>query len=217
MKFALIGTFYKRYQNTIPLLRKILEDSTQIPDEIWLMCESGKDAEYAREYTNINAEQVIIKVHPTPMTEDGKYAVIPYSNKINWALDHTNADVIVYLDNGSMPHAEKYAVMYNTLVANPSFGAVYCSQKRTGYVEEISSAKEIIKDAYCVLNYTQVMHRKTNDRWVLDMAHAIPDLADAIFWRSLHASIGPFHPVSTGEILDLHHILGPNAEGVDSL
>lgn len=213
MKLALIGTFYKRYENTYKLLHTIFKESSRIPDEVWLMCESAEDARQALDF--VGHEQLIIKVLPTPKTEEGKYSVIPYSNKINWALDHTTADVITYLDNGSFPDPQKYDLMYNYLLDNPTHNVVYCSQERLGYINEFSLAKDVIPDAYCVLNYTQVMHRKTSDRWTLDMAHASPDLADAIFWRSLHASIGDFYPVNSERILDVHYISGPKAEGVE--
>src|SRR6185369_7701901 len=113
------------------------------------------------------------------------------SHKINWALDRTEADLIVYLDNGSLPAPGKFAAM---VPVAESSGAAYCRQLRTGHTPgEYPTVKGAIDDAYCVLNYTQVMHRRTDDRWSLDMRNATPiDIADALFWRELHKSIGPF-------------------------
>ena len=195
MKLCLIGTFYKRYDQSRACVARVLE-STREPDEILLLCETQDDADNLKEF----ADRARIEVVSTPMT-NGKYDVIPYSNKINWGLDHTDADLIVYLDNGSMPHPEKYEIMADALEDN-DWGAVYCTQQRTGFAPMISKADRVVTDPYCVINYTPAMHRKTNVRWTLDMRDAVPDLADAIFWRNLKT---PFYPVGD-EILDVHHM-----------
>lgn len=158
-----------------------------------------------------NPRNLRIDVVGTPRGDNG-YTVIPYSHKINWALDQTQADLIVYLDNGSMPGPDKYRAMAVALEQNPGWGAVYCGQQRTGMNDNIYPALEVVDDAYCALNYTQVMHRKTGDRWPTDMTLADPDLADATFWRKLHASLGPFYPVDG--LHDWHHIDGPKAQGL---
>jgi hypothetical protein len=215
-KLALIGTFYQRRERTEMLLNRVLVESTRPPDEFWLICEEEADASpaYAWQYTQQHPG-LIIHVLPTPLTNAGKYDIIPYSNKINWALDHTDADYIVYLDNNSTPHIQKYALMLSALEQNPEWGAVYCSQNRTGFRVEQWLSDRIVNDAYCVLNYTQVMHKKTADRWDLDMQWADPDLADARFWRSLHSSLGSFHPVLLGEeMLDEHYVPDRKAVGI---
>lgn len=148
---------------------------------------------------------------------DGRYKVIPYSNKINWALARQTGDAILYLDNGSMPHPRKVELMAAALEANPEWGAVYCGQHRTGYLDETYRAgpdATTIANGNGQLNYTQVMHRPTSDRWTLDMAHADPDIADGLFWQSLHRTLGPFHPVGSDLILDEHHMADPKAVGV---
>ena len=206
---AVIGTFYGRHDRTEALVRRVME-STRPPDEFWVMCESDEDARYVPRMWKALHVQVL----PTIM-RDGKYAEIPYSRKINWALDRTRADLIVYLDNGSMPDREKYELMAAALEEHPDWGAVYCGQHRTGHLDVLAHAGDVIEDAYCVLNYTQVMHRRTEDRWTLDMQYAAPmDLADALFWRSLHASLGAFHPVAAGRLLDEHHIESAKAVGL---
>lgn len=151
---------------------------------------------------------------PTPRSQ-GRYQMIPYSLKINLALAGTKADYIAYLDNGSMPHPRKYGLMKQALDENPEWGAVYCTQQRTGYREYLKEARVVEADAYCVLNYTQVMHRRTDARWTTDMIHADPDLADALFWRELHPVLGPFYPVAGDLVLDEHHIEGVKAAGLD--
>lgn len=209
---AVIGTFYQRHENT-PRIAAAIRAQTRQPDELWLMCE-GEDDAAAIEAEDWGSALVNVLVEPTPRAENGRYAVIPYSNKINMALGLTGADYIVYLDNGSLPHPEKYEHMAALLDADPTVGATYCGQHRTGYAEVNAYADGVVADAYCRLNYTQVMHRWTDDRWTLDMAHADPDLADAIFWRSLHASLGAFHPVAPGLLLDEHHIPSEKAAGI---
>jgi hypothetical protein len=228
-KLAVIGTFYKRYERTDMLLRRVLVESTRPPDEFFMVCEEEADAEIAFEWAR-RYENLIIKILPTPRTSDNRYAIVPYSNKINWALDNTTCDHIVYLDNNSMPHPEKYRLMSEALDEHPEWGAVYCSQHRTGY-RDVKVLYEIpIPDAFCVLNYTQVMHRITGDRWSLDMTHADPqDLVDARFWQSLHATYrttspfnsysnfdtGAFYPVLLGEeMLDEHYMETMKAAGL---
>lgn len=226
MRLAVIGTFYGRHENAFPLMHRLFVDATRKPDEAWLMCEGHADAsalgnamvDLAREglidprrYPP-DGTQILVKM--TPKDENGRYSTIPYSNKINWALDRVQADAVVYLDNGSMPGPQKYEVMLAALEQNPDWGAVYCTQKRTGFNPEVSYAEEVVPDAFCRLNYTQVMHRVTEDRWPTDMRHANPDLADGLFWRSLHESLGPFHPAGGRRIHDDHHIPSPSAVGV---
>lgn len=217
MKLALIGTFYRRWERTELLLRRVYLESTRPPDEFWLMCEDWQDATAAQEALDrigIDPPGLEIYEWPTPRSGDS-YAVIPYSNKINRALDLTTADAIVYLDNGSTPHPRKYELMLEQLEANPDYGAVYCSYNCTGFKPYTWEADHVIQDAYCKLNYTQVMHRPTEDRWTLDMEYAKPyDLADALFWRALHRTLGPFYPVPSDDWLDEHHIEGFQAVGL---
>jgi hypothetical protein len=214
VKLAAIATLYGRHDKTLPLLEQVL-NSSRVPDELWLMCEGVDDAKAAIWALNkLGHRGAAVTVLETNLTPMGTYAIIPYSNKINWALDRTKADAVVYIDNGSMPSREKYGAMLKALEENPSWGAVYCSQERSGYDAKTQWADSVVENAYAVLNYTQVMHRVTNDRWTTNMSHADPDLADALFWRDLHKSIGPFHPVDTNTIHDWHHINSQKAEGV---
>jgi hypothetical protein len=215
-KVGVIGTFYGRHEASLPLLRRLYQESSRRPDECWLMCESDEDRSYLERAANeLGRWQpgLRIVVEPTPR-RDGKYLVIPYSNKINWALEHIGTDYVVYLDNGSMPHPDKYRVMADALDAHPEWGAVYCAQRRTGLHDTVSEANEVVGDGFCAVNYTQVMHRRTPDRWLTDMQYANPDLADGHFWRALHVTLGEFHPVGPSLILDEHHIPSAHAEGV---
>lgn len=216
---AVIGTFYKRHENTGRLFQRVLYDSTRKPDEFWVMCEGEDDVHVAQEVWgawDYWLTETHIEHLPTPRDESGHYTVIPYSNKINWALDRTEADYIVFLDNNSMPHENKYQIMVDALDAHPEWGAVYCTQHRTGFQDVVYTAAGAVDDAYCKLNYTQVMFRRNSARWSLDMGHASPnDVADGIFWRSLHAIFGPFYPVAPREVLDTHHIESLKAVGVE--
>jgi hypothetical protein len=219
VKLAVIGTFYGRHENTFPLLHRLLVDGTRKPDEAWLMCEGHDDVAaielalddlYEMELIDGPIPGVRIISLQTPKV-GGRYAVIPYSRKINWALDASQADAFVYLDNNSMPGPDKYAVMAQALEQHPEYGAVYCTQKRTGFNETVFYAEEPVYDAFCVLNYTQVMHRRTDQRWTMDMRWADPDLADGLFWRQLHDKLGPFFPAGGKTIQDWHHIPSPAA------
>jgi hypothetical protein len=212
VRLALIGTFYRRWDRDRDILWALRQQERQA-DEHWLICEDALDA---REL--IDAMYVVSYIPPglrlvtLPTPTDGQgYTVIPYSHKINWVLDRSEADAFAYLDNGSLPATGKYAAMAAGLEEHP---AVYVGQHRTGKDDAEHRADRIVEDAYCILNYTQVAHRRTADRWPLDMALAQPyDLADATFWRSLHESLGAFHPVGAG-ILDEHRIDGYAAVGL---
>lgn len=218
MKFAVIATFHQRHDKTFPLMHRLFVDGTATPDEAWIMCETADDRDnvfeafqelYDMELIDRLPDGLNVVHYPTPRKANGDYAVIPYSNKINAALDASQADHIVYLDNNSIPGPDKYRVMHEALCSHPDWGAVYCTQKRTGFSDVTHHARDVIHDGYCQVNYTQVMHRRTGDRWTLDMRHANPDLADALFWRSLHASIGSFYPAGGDTIHDDHHIPHP--------
>lgn len=223
LRLTVVGTFFERYENSLPLLKRLYVDSTRKPDEALLMCETSMDSEALdRAYETLYDLELLdgwpdgLKIiHcPTPRREGGRYEVIPYANKINHALGVCTGDAVVYLDNGSDPKPGKYQAMIEGLEVNPEWGATYCTQKRTGMHEMISEAAIPIEDAFCNLNYTQVCHRLTGDRWPLDMALANPDLADGHFWRSLHVTLGAFYPVGGPEVLDEHHIPGASAVGV---
>jgi hypothetical protein len=210
LKLAVIMTLHNRHDKTLPLLDRVL-NSTKSPDEIWIMCEDEDDLFVAEEsLLELGRDDIKPILCKTPMDGD-RYALIPYSNKINYVLDNTDADAIVYVDNGSMPSERKFEIMLRALEENPEWPSVYCSQKRTGYREETHGANDVVADGYGVLNYTQVMHRATDVRWTTDMRNANPDLADAIFWREIG---GPFYPVDGENVHDVHHMSSAAAEGV---
>lgn len=218
LSLAVIGTFYGRHENSLPLMHRLFVDSTRKPDEAWLMCETMEDVDTIGYALSELYEMELLDTRPgnlrlceTPRLDNGSYAVLPYANKINVALDESEADLVVYLDNNSMPSPYKFEAMAKVLEAHPDWGAVYCTQKRTGFNETIFYADNPVEDGYCALNYTQVMHRRTNDRWPTDMDLADPDLADGVFWRTLHASLGPFFPAGGSEVHDEHHIPSPKA------
>jgi spore maturation protein CgeD len=134
---------------------------------------------------------------PTPRDEWGVYEVIPYSLKINYALDRTRADYVTYLTDDSLPEPGKYEAMVKALDENPEWGAVYVGQRRNGSEHR---AGGIVEDAFAKLDHTQVCHRLTADRWPLNPSFM--RLGDAHFWRALHVSLGAFYPIP-GPILDV--------------
>lgn len=223
MRLAVVGTFHGRYENTFPLLHRLLIDGTRKPDELWLMCEDEADVTAVqkalfdlRELDLLHGRPECLRVIqlPTPRSPNGRYQVIPYSYKINYALEHSEADLFVYLDNGSMPGPDKYRVMAEALEEHPDWGGVYVTQQRTGFQPMIAPADVVCEDGFCALNYTQVMHRRTPERWTLDMVHANPDMADGLFWRQLHPLLGPFWPVGGETVHDTHHMESATAVGI---
>lgn len=217
LSVAAIVPLYQRHEKTFPLLHRLLVDSTRRPDEVWLMCEGLDDVDNTAKALSELHELELIELLPPGV--DLRYCpttkpVIPYSNKINEALDLSDADAFVYVDNGSMPSPYKFELMAGALERHPDWGAVYVTQKRTGFQPTVCEATDVVPDAFCFLNFTQVMHRRTESRWPLDLRFADPDIADALFWRSLHAEFGAFHPVGGTEIHDTHHIPSPAANGL---
>lgn len=215
---AVIGAFAGRRGNTLPLLRRVMVESTRPPDEFWVVCEERADARAAWQAVydlfKETPDPVRVVELPTPRTGN-RYDIIPYSNKINFALDNSDADMFVYLDNGSMPHPEKYELMSRELERNPDMDMVYCAQRRTGYRVESHDPGIPLDSGFCVLNFTQVMHRPVQARWTLDMQYADPDLADALFWQAIRAEFGTqFFPVSHGKVLDEHDMPSPAAQGL---
>lgn len=191
MSLAVIATFHRRWDKWPALLERVMVESTRPPDELYVVVEDGED--YA--HLDCPDSRVIVHILPTPTRDDGKWTEIPYSRKINWALDRTDCDLIAYLTDDSLPHPDKYEVMASVLESHIEYGAVFCQQD---YDLGIRGGSEPIEDAYCVLDHTQVMHRLTEDRWPTE----IRDIrtGDAIFWRRLHERVGPFYPVP--EVLD---------------
>lgn len=207
----MIGTFHQRHHRN-PEIIAALASQTRKADEHWILCETDDDTRaFAEAYLEPESlPNLRLVTLPTPRTDAG-YSVIPYSHKINWALDRTDADAIVYLDNGSTPDHEKFEVMTDALKDR---AVVYCGQRRTGIDDMELRADRVVENAYCYLNYTQVMHRRTADRWPLAMELATPtDLADAVFWTSLHQSLGAFYPAGD-RVLDTHHIESRKASGL---
>ncbi len=146
---------------------------------------------------------------PTPQTGE-RYDVIPYSHKINWVLDRTKADAVVYLDNGSMPAPEKYEVMLAAM--GGGIEAVYCTQQFTGFSTGMRGLEGPMEQPSGRLNFTQVMHTPGPERWTLDMKWANPDLADGMFFLDLIPRVGRIHPAGKpGVPLDFHHIPSPAA------
>lgn len=195
-RIAVIATFYgPRGAAATRPSRAALRAQTRPPDETWVLVEDvPREDRLLGRWAGSTHHRLI----PTPRNERGDYAVIPYSHKINVALDRTDCDYIVYLTDDSLPHPDKLRIMADALDANPEWGAVYCGQDRNGTG---NPAHDPRSDAYCVLDHTQVMHRLTADRWPTDIS--LMRLGDANFWRALHASIGVFYPVAGELLLDV--------------
>lgn len=192
---AVIVTAYaERGAKALPGILRALDRSTRRPDEVWLMTE------------DIPPEPGLIDL-PTPRDEDGRYAVIPYSLKINFALDRVTTDYVGYVTDDSLPDEHKYERLVAALDANPEWGVVFSSQLRNGAV--VNAANRVVADAVCVVDHTQVVHRRSEDRWPLDVGEI--RMGDAAFWRSLHARFGSFYGV--GDALD---IVNQTPEGISA-
>lgn len=205
MRLAIIAPWYERRDRTAALMERVLHESSRRPDLLWVIGETPADVDVAQEFYRDNGmTEVRFDVLATPRSGTG-YEVIPHANKINWALSQLDGECVGYLDNLSMPAVDKYERMMRALEEHPDWGAVYCGQESSGRnFGGLAYAIDPIADAYCVLNYTQVIHRDTQRRWPLDMAYA--NLGEALLWRELHQDVGAFHPVGP-EPLDGHEFV----------
>lgn len=197
-RLAVIAPWTGRHANTLPILRRVLLESTRPPDELWLVCETQEDVAVAMNAAGVLEVSGLDSIRfchlPTPRDADGKWTVVPYSYATNYALDRTTCDLICYLTNDSMPEPTKYEVMAAAMAANPEWRAGYCGQRRNG---RDHPADRVLDSAFAVLDHTQVMHRATDARWRLGLGDLL--LGDAHFWNDLG---GPFHPIDGG-ILDV--------------
>lgn len=184
----------------------MLVESSRVPDETWVVCENDDDARVALDALAELRADAIVHTLPTPVT-NGLYTRVPYSHKINWVLDRSTADLFTYLDNGSMPHPDKYRVMADT-IEREGHGAVYCTQQRSGHDSTLFQAQHPIPDGFCVLNHTQVMNRATVARWPEELEWG--SVADGVFWRRLTRQFGPIQPSGDPDVvLDEHRVDGP--------
>lgn len=188
---AAIVTLYSRPHN-IPRLSEAWGAQVRMPDELWLI---GEGRIMQEVYRSEWPDWLHIRDYPTPRNQDGSYAVVPYSNKINHALDHTKADYIVYGTDDSFPAHDKIKIMAAALDANDDWGAVYCEQswRSPAGTEGHRGNMGPVDNAHSLIDHTQVMHRRTADRWTLNMSQV--RLGDATFWMELHKSLGAFMPV----------------------
>ena len=190
MTVAAIVTLYNRPHN-VPRVAAAWDAQTKRPDELWVLAEGKIMQEiYRSEWYDWRHMRDL----PTARNPDGTYAVVPYAQKINYALDRTACDYIIYGTDDSFPAPDKVERMSAALDANPDWGVVYCGQSwrspdgNEGHRGDMGP----VANAHSVIDHTQVMHRLTADRWALDSDIR---LGDAAFWMKLHASLGAFHPV----------------------
>lgn len=206
---AVVTLYGERGTRNLAGILDALRAQTRPADTVYLMCEDVVSAdpsvviELASGVRGLRYHQL-----HTPRDGNGRYSVIPYAHKINVALRHAREDYIVYVTDDSLPHPEKFHLMAAALDADPTVGVVYCKQRRNGGV---SGDQGMVPDAFCRIDHTQVMHRRTDDRWTLDVQHM--RLGDAWFWRSLHASLGPFHYVPSDDPLD---VVEQTVEGISA-
>jgi glycosyltransferase involved in cell wall biosynthesis len=203
-RLAVIGTFHRRPW-AIPRIAEALRAQTRKPDELWLLWDDEDDQAPLLRLADEAVDDWGIKTYVE--YEPGQPDDIPYSRKINLALDWTRADHIAYLTDDSLPQPDKYARMVEKL--DQGHGAVYCSQDygradspehwlAGGTHQGVRLAENPQPDPYCRIDHTQVAHARSDDRWPLDRTYM--RLGDAMFFRQLAASLGPFQPIP--EILD---------------
>lgn len=209
-RVAMLATFYRRPELVAPVAAAV-RAQTRSPDELWLLCETEADeALLAAEQWPIAPRLIRLDC---PRDASGRPIANPLAVELNYALDRTSADYILYVPDDSLPNPRKIEHMAAALDAHPEWGAVYCGIVQTlpaGSEPRICRADTIVEDAYLVLDMVQVMHRRTDDRWPRDMS--LIRICDAHFWRRLHTRLGAFYPVD--ELLDAH---GARSDGISAL
>lgn len=202
-RLAVIGTFFRR-PTLIPRIAQALREQTRQADELWLMYERQDDGEalHEQEWGSASPNMVYAPVPP---------AFVPPSLQINFALRRTTADYITYLTDDSLPYPEKYERMTAALNANPEWGAVYCSQaygrvnsteawlaNALGACPSVRYAERPLTAPDCVVDHSQVMHRRSDDRWPTDMGALTH--SDGLFFAALVERFGAMQPIP--EVLD---------------
>lgn len=207
---AVVATFYQRPW-AIPRLAEALQAQTRpwLPDdEVYLLYE----------YDDHETDRGLLRDFWVNEADTAQLPILvagnnPLSVEINTALDIVDVgdtpDYVTYLTDDSLPDPRKYEVMARALDENPDWGVVYCSQDygradspedwlAGGRHLQIRQAHPIEDEPFCVVDHTQVMHRRTKARWPLD--YGSRRLSDAHFWNALKDDLGPFHGI--GEVLD---------------
>lgn len=137
--------------------------------------------------------------------------VVPPSFQINLALADVTADYVLYLTDDSLPYPSKIERMAGALDEHPEWGSVYCSQTYgTAATPDAWAALALeplpgtrhasgeMPDPFCRVDHTQVMHRRSDDRWPEGMEDI--RFSDGRFFQALVNRFGPMQPVP--EVLD---------------
>lgn len=217
---AVICPVHRRFENTFPLLHRLLVATTVKPAHVFWLCEDSDDTlvalEAVEELSRVGHDLSPLRVWtvPTPHDTNGKLTVVPFSHKINVALDVLEMEKfeggVVYCDNSSFPSVDKLEVIAHGLVDHPQ---VYITQRRTGYAgDHVHPADTVLESGYCATNFTQVGHRfPVKARWSLKLEDAYPtDLCDAWFFRHLSEEFeDKLYPVGGLVVHDEHHMESP--------
>lgn len=202
-ELAVVATFYRRPW-AIPAIAQAIREQERPPDRIWMVYEENDDAAVL-----IKQDWGCASLPLRVKTTEGEN---PIALAINQALDaDVRSDYITYLTDDSLPHPGKYRLMTTALDENADWMAVYCSQAfgRADSPEQwlasrhhsglaVRVASEPCSQPWCVVDHTQVMHRRTDVRWPTDMGSR--KWSDGAFFRSLVENHGPLMPI--GEVLD---------------
>lgn len=206
--------FYRRPW-AVPHIAAAIRAQTRQPDELWLTCETAEDYKALAAENWGSAEVHIVHV-VVPRDADGRPTLTPPSVCINAALDLTTADYLVYLADDSLPLPEKVEKMAKALDERPDWNMVYCAQYLTnadtpeGWLVAadhatnggwpVRSAEYAEGQPHCRIDMTQVMHRRSEDRWPTPIE--IMRIGDAEFWNKLRDRWQLFMPVP--DVLDWH-------------
>ena len=196
---AVLITLGSRPENVPSMVAGLRAQTTQDFTAVWL-CETEDMAQTVRdvcamfEVVEPRQHALHIYVRETPRDADGRYAVVPYSYKVNLGLDEMDCPFVTYMTDDSHPRPEKYEAMIRALRGGAK--VVYVGQVRNGTAYDANGP---VPDAFCKLDHTQVAHVATDARWPEGIDKMT--LGDAYFWRELHARYGAFEPVPGG-ILD---------------
>ena len=148
-------------------------------------------------------------VYKSTVPEGGRADLTRYAVQANTGLKLAAGRYITYLCDDDWYAPNRLEVMAGMLDADPSLGVVYSHQAVTDETGNITGHRvygPVLNDAYCRVNMNSVMHTAEAGRkaggWATSAEYW--RIADAVFWRRLHAAGYAFHLAPGGEPLDFH-------------
>jgi glycosyltransferase involved in cell wall biosynthesis len=152
-------------------------------------------------------------VYKSAVREENRADVCRYAEQINTGLKLASGRCVTYLCDDDWYAPNRLEVMSAMLDAGPSIGVVYGRQGTADEAGNLTGYRDfepVVTDAYCRVDHSSVMHTAEAGvkagGWDDSPEHW--RIADAVFWRRLHAAGYSFHRVPGDDPLDFHRFHG---------